>query len=78
MAQTQFDAQAAVADAASVWNHVAPVIIVPTNDAEFDQLLEVINQVVTLVTSEDHPLAGLLHILGTLAYEYEQAHDPDA
>jgi hypothetical protein len=78
MAQTQFDAQAAVQDAVSAWAHVAPIFIVPTNDEEFDRLRAVITQLAMRVTSEDHPLANLLHVLGTLALEYEQAHDPDA
>lgn len=77
MAQTQFDAQAAVQDAVNAWDHVAPIFIVPTNDEEFDRLREVITQLALRVTSEDHPLANLLHVLGNLAYEYEQVHDPD-
>jgi HTH-type transcriptional regulator / antitoxin HigA len=78
MAQTQFDPHSAVADAASAWSHVAPVMIVPTNEAEFQRLLTVIDEVLTMTRGDmDHPLADLLHVLGTLAHAYEQTHDPD-
>jgi HTH-type transcriptional regulator/antitoxin HigA len=79
MAQIQFDPQAVVQDAASAWSHVAPAVFVPTNDAEFDHLLAVIDQVVMLTEGDDnHPLSGLLEVITTIAHEYEQAHDPDA
>jgi HTH-type transcriptional regulator/antitoxin HigA len=79
MAQTQFNAQAVVQDAASAWSHVAPAVFVPTNDAEFDRLLAVIDQVVMRTEGDDtHPLSGLLEVLTTIAHEYELAHDPDA
>ena len=79
MTQPQFNAQAAVADAANVWNRVAPVLIVPVTEADFQRLLAVIDEVLTVTRGDtDHPLAGLLHVLGTLAHQYEYEHDPAA
>ena len=79
MAQPQFDPHRAVADAAIAWGHIAPVVIVPTSEADFQRLLAVIDEVLQITRGDtDHPLAALLYVLGTLAHEYEQAHDPDA
>lgn len=79
MAQPHFDPHSAVADAATAWGRVAPVVIVPNSEADFQRLLAVIDEVLQITRGDaDHPLADLLYVLGTLAHEYEQAHDPDA
>ncbi|MBA3827033.1 MAG: hypothetical protein H0X24_24465 [Ktedonobacterales bacterium] len=54
-------------------------LALPATAADFPRLLAVIDAVLTVTRGDiEHPLAGLLHVLGTLAHPYEHEHDPAA
>jgi hypothetical protein len=79
MAQPQFDLHAAVVNAASSWNEVAPIVFVPTDQQEFERLAAILDEIAQIVQgNEAHPLANLLYVIATLVEQYEQEHDPDA
>lgn len=63
------------------WQHIAPLVSVPYTDEEYQKCLELLDQLIDEVgEDENHPLASLLDIVGTLVDNYEQAHFsiPDA
>jgi HTH-type transcriptional regulator/antitoxin HigA len=51
-------------------------VMEPTNDEEFQHLLEAMNQLVDMgATDQSHPLAGMLYTVGLLVEAYEKEHD---
>lgn len=76
MAAPDLDAQ--VATALHVWPDLTPLVFVPRNEHEFLRLLEVTNHIANIVRSdEQHPLASLLDVLGSLVEQYEAENDPN-
>lgn len=46
-----------------------------TNEEEYEQATEALNELVDLVGSDEgHPLSDLLHVLGSFISDYEEAH----
>ncbi len=61
--------------ALEAWPAVAPILFVPHNKAEYDKLVDVLNHLLDQGGSdEQHPLAELVNIVGTLIAEYERQH----
>lgn len=59
------------------WQYVAPLLTAPQTAAEFNQLVEALDELLdTIGDQEDHPLAGLIHRLGDLVSAYEQQYVP--
>ena len=58
------------------WATIGPILMI-RNEAEYDQAVERLNELVDEVgTDEQHPLYGLLDTLGTLIQSYEEQHYP--
>ncbi|MEO8396312.1 MAG: hypothetical protein ABI700_25190 [Chloroflexota bacterium] len=48
------------------------------NDAEYDRLVSVLDQLIDQVgEDETHPLASLMEVIGTLIEKYEDDHTPE-
>jgi HTH-type transcriptional regulator/antitoxin HigA len=63
-------------EAASVaWAAVAPVVFVPRTEREFERLVAVLDALIdTVGEDEEHPLASLMEVVGTLVEKYEDEH----
>jgi HTH-type transcriptional regulator/antitoxin HigA len=59
------------------WHYVAPLLNTPEQPADFDVLVETLDELLDMVgDDESHPLMGLVHRLGDLVSAYEQQHQP--
>jgi HTH-type transcriptional regulator/antitoxin HigA len=62
-------------DAVEHWKYIDPLFRRPANDEEFDRLVSHLDELLDIVGSdEQHPLASLVKVLGTLVAEYEAEH----
>jgi HTH-type transcriptional regulator/antitoxin HigA len=53
-------------------------IFVPTNQAEYDQLVELLDEITDIVRDDEtHPLAKTMDVLGVLVENYEAEHLPE-
>jgi HTH-type transcriptional regulator / antitoxin HigA len=60
------------------WPTVAPWLRVPRTEAEYQQLVAVLNALIDRVgEDETHPLASLMDVVGELIAQYEDAHVPE-
>lgn len=60
-----------------VWATVAKILYVPHNDAEYERLVEILDQLIDQVgNDETHPLASLMEVIGVLIENYEDDHVP--
>lgn len=61
-----------------MWPTVAPFVYVPHSEAEYEQLVAMLDNLIDLVgQDENHPLASLMEVLGTLIEKYEDEHVPE-
>lgn len=59
------------------WTHVAPLLAMPTNEAEYDHLVEQLDEILAEVgDDEDHPLALLASRMGDLVEAYDEQNRP--
>jgi len=64
--------------ASSAWAAVAPVVFVPRDEEDYDRLGAVLDVLIdTVGEDEDHPLASLMAVIGTLIEQYEDEHVPE-
>ena len=64
--------------ASSAWAAVAPVVFVPRDEEDYDRLGAVLGVLIdTVGEDEDHPLASLMAVIGTLIEQYEDEHVPE-
>ena len=73
--QTQFDIKAVQTSwqAFDSMTHLRPI----RNEADYDRTVFMMNSLLDVVgDDEDHPMAGLLEIVGDLVWNYEQEHHP--
>jgi HTH-type transcriptional regulator/antitoxin HigA len=69
---------ATVLQAEKVWPSVAKILYVPHDEAEYDRLVEVLDQLIDQVgEDETHPLASLMEVIGVLIEKYEDEHVPE-
>ena len=69
---------AAVRKAEQVWPSVAKILYVPHNEAEYDQLVDILDQLIDQVgEDENHPLASLMEVISVLIERYEDEHVPE-
>lgn len=59
------------------WRYVAPLLSKPTNDNDYDSLVEALDELLGLVGDhEDHPLASLVSRVGDMIEAYDELHRP--
>lgn len=64
--------------ALSRWPELAEMIYVPHSEAEYQQLVNLLDGLIDEVgENESHPLASLMEIIGVLIERYEDEHVPE-
>lgn len=64
--------------AQDVWPMLAPIVFVPHEDHEYQQLVSMLDDLIDVVgENEDHPLASLMEVIGVLIEKYEDEHVPE-
>ena len=64
--------------ASSVWASVAPIVFVPRSEDDYHRLVAALDVLIDLVgEDEQHPLASLMEVIGTLIERYEDEHVPE-
>lgn len=59
------------------WTHVAPLLAMPANEAEYDRLVEQLDEILAEVgDDEDHPLALLASRMADLVEAYDEKNRP--
>ncbi len=59
------------------WPFVAPLLRKPRTEADYDRLVEALDRLLERVgDDEEHPLSGLLEIVGDWVEAYDLAHRP--
>jgi HTH-type transcriptional regulator / antitoxin HigA len=59
------------------WSKLASIIYVPRTEAEYSELRDHLDQLIDVVGSnEEHPLASLMAVIGSLIEQYEDEHYP--
>jgi HTH-type transcriptional regulator/antitoxin HigA len=67
-----------IEQASSAWASVAPIVFVPRSEEEYDRLAAVLDALIdTVGEDEQHPLASLVDVVGTLIERYEDEHVPE-
>ncbi len=60
------------------WSSVQKVLYVPHTEAEYERLVEILDQLIDEVgEDEDHPLASLMEVIGVLIERYEDEQVPE-
>ncbi|SDY20685.1 HTH-type transcriptional regulator / antitoxin HigA [Allochromatium warmingii] len=68
---------ALIKQAAEHWCYVAPLLRKPTNEDEYDELVEALDELLVLIEdNESHPLASLASHMGDLIEAYDEARRP--
>jgi HTH-type transcriptional regulator/antitoxin HigA len=64
--------------AINAWPSVAPIVFVPRSEQQYVRLVEVLDALVDAIgEDEEHPLASLMEVVGTLVESYEDLHVPE-
>jgi HTH-type transcriptional regulator/antitoxin HigA len=67
-----------VRQAEQVWPSVAKILYVPHDEAEYDRLVGVLDQLIDQVgEDESHPFASLMEVIGVLIERCEDEHVPE-
>lgn len=68
---------ALIKQASEHWRYVAPLLIKPTNEDDYDALVAALDELLLVVgDDESHALAGLVSSMGDLLEAYDEAHRP--
>ena len=60
------------------WKNVSDTVFVPQNEAEYDRLVAMLDDLIDQVgEDETHPLASLMDVLSALIENYENANVPE-
>lgn len=63
--------------AADHWRYVAPLLTPPQSEADYDALVETLDELLDEIAgAENHPLASLASLMGDLIAAYDTAHYP--
>jgi HTH-type transcriptional regulator/antitoxin HigA len=63
---------------ADAWSSLAGAVFVPHTEAEYRQLVGLLDDLIDEVgEDESHPLASLMEIVGVLIERYEDEHVPE-
>ena len=69
---------AEIQTAQDVWPMLTPVVFVPHEESEYQQLVEMLDNLIDVVgEDENHPLASLMEVIGVLIEKYEDEHVPE-
>ncbi len=61
-----------------VWPAISNIVFVPHTEQEYNQIVDLLDKLIDEVgENEDHPLASLMDLLGTLVEKYEAEHVPE-
>jgi len=64
--------------AMEAWPAVSGFIFVPHDESEYNQAVAFLDELIDAVgENEDHPLASLMELVGTLIERYESEHVPE-
>ena len=67
-----------VSKTVDAWLSLASKIYVPHSEAEYQQLVALLDSLIDEVgENESHPLASLMEIVGVLVEKYEDEHVPE-
>lgn len=67
-----------VSKTAAAWSSLAGSIYVPHSQADYQQLVALLDSLIDEVgEDESHPLASLMEIVGVLIEKYEDEHVPE-
>ncbi len=67
-----------VRQAEAGWSSVHRILYVPHTNAEYQRLVDVLDQLIdTVGEDENHPLASLMEVIGVLIERYEDEHVPE-
>ena len=67
-----------LAQAMKHWDYVAPIVRYPNNKSEFNDLVNMLDELLNLVgNDENHRLIGLVDVLSNLIAYYEDDHAPE-
>ncbi len=67
-----------VQTAKNVWPMLEPVLFVPHEEREYQQLVTILDTLIdTVGEDEEHPLASLMEVIGALIEKYEDEHVPE-
>ena len=70
--------QLSVTETLKAWQPLADKVVVPHNEAEYDELVGLLDQLIDEVgEDETHPLASLMEVIGVLIEKYEDEHVPE-
>jgi HTH-type transcriptional regulator / antitoxin HigA len=60
------------------WTNVSNTVFVPQNDADYDRLVSMLDELIDLIgEDESHPLASLMDVLSALIENYEISNVPE-
>lgn len=60
------------------WPAIADIVFVPHTEQEYNQIVDLLDKLIDEVgENEDHPLASLMDLVGTLIEKYEAEHVPE-
>lgn len=60
------------------WPMLEPVLFVPHEEREYQQLVTILDTLIDIVgENEDHSLASLMDVIGVLIEKYEDEHVPE-
>ena len=66
----------AIQEAMNHWEYIAPVLALPSNEMEYEKLVDDLDSVLDAGgADENHPLAGLADRIGDLVSAYENQQD---
>lgn len=68
---------ALIKQAAEHWHHVAPLLSKPETEAEYDQLVDGLDELLKIIgEDEKHPLNDLAVLVGDVIEAYDHEHRP--
>ena len=69
---------AKIQTAQDVWPVLTPVVFVPHEESEYQQLVAILDDLIDEVgENEDHPLASMMEVIGVLIEKYEEENVPE-
>jgi HTH-type transcriptional regulator/antitoxin HigA len=62
----------------TAWKTVSKFLFVPQNEAQYDELVAVLDELIDNIGSDEtHPLASLMDVIGAVIEQYENEHVPE-
>ncbi len=69
---------AEIQTAQDVWPVLNPVVFVPHEESEYQQLVAILDNLIDEVgENENHPLVSMMEVIGVLIEKYEEEHVPE-